>query len=283
MLDLLYISKSDEKYIVDTYSNIVMKNIPMENYTKEESGIKINDKVHTATGYRLQLSEKETKNIVREALTYMKDEDARSINLISSKLKLLNLPKKYTEYEYIKNQISVLLDQIDAIEATDDKFMEITVYVENGDVIQTNLKIRDGNVIKFTHDKEDKVYSIIQENPNREFEKSSNAILKYIANIQEVTFSNNLSDDKSEIITKFNAKFYNNLVIEYSSRYAMVDSIVKNTDFEDSKKIILNELEGDALKKLWTIIKDRVPKIYEEKKSMLSNQNNFDEIGGEIQ
>ena len=283
MLDFLYISQSDEKYITKTYSDLIMYNTPKENYTKEESGIKIDDKIHTAVGYKLQLTENETKKVAKEVLRYMRDEDARTINLISSKLKLLNFPKKYTEYDYIKNCISQLMDYIDTIETTDDQFIEITVYVENGNMIQTNIKIKDNNAIKIINDRDNNKISIVQENPNKDFKESSNELIKYLANMQDITLSNSVSDNNDEVITKFNAKFYNNLVIEYISRFAMNDSVEKNTDFEDSKKIVLNELESVNLTKLYGLIKERIPAIYEEKKSMLSSENNYDENGDEIQ
>lgn len=283
LLDLLYISRSDQKYVINTYSDLIMKNTSKENYSQEECGVKIDDKVHTAVGYKLQLTENETKQITKEILKYMKDEDARAINLISSKLKLLNLPKKYTEYDYIKEQISKLIDYVDTIETTDNKFIELTAYVEDGNLIQTNIKIKEGSVIKIINKKENNEVYIVQENQDKAFMESSNEIIKYLANIQTITLSNNLSDSKDEIETKFNAKFYNNLVIEYTSRFAFKDFSEKNTDFEDSKKIVLNELESTNLKKLWEILKDRVPKIYEQKKLMLNGQNNNDENSEEIQ
>ncbi|MBQ3408223.1 MAG: hypothetical protein IJH12_03345 [Clostridia bacterium] len=271
ILDFLYMQSSDEKYFVDTYSKLIEQNTSKENYSVEESGLKIDDNIHAVTGYKIKLTEDETKDIAKKILTHMKDEDARAINFISSRLKLLNAPKKYTEYENICEQISKLIEKIDSIETSDDVFLEITTYVENSETVQTNIKVKDGNVIKIIFKKDENKMCIIQENPNKILEKSENGIIKYLANIQEITLSNEISGDKKISTIKLDAKFYNNLVVEYNSRIAILDSAEKNTEFEDTPKMILNELELDNLKQKYKLIIYGLTQIYNNKKNMLNN------------
>ena len=138
-------------------------------------------------------------------LFHMKNEDARTVNLISSRLKLLNLPQKYTEYNAITDNIAELIKSISAIDATDDQFMEVTVYVEKGQTIQTNIKIKDGSIIKIIFKKEENKIYILQESPNQELAKSDNMILKYIGNLKGITLSNELGDDNNSSTIKFEA------------------------------------------------------------------------------
>ena len=76
LIDVLYVQESDEKYFIETYSKLIEENISKENYTEEQSGVKINDDVHSATGYKLVLTENETKEIAKKILNNIKDEDA---------------------------------------------------------------------------------------------------------------------------------------------------------------------------------------------------------------
>ena len=271
MLDLLYIQESDEKYFVDTYSKIIMDNTAKENYSVEEAGIKIDDQVHQVTAYKMVLSEKETKDIAIKMLFHMKNEDARTVNLISSRLKLLNLPQKYTEYNAITDNIAELIKSISAIDATDEQFMEVTVYVEKGQTIQTNIKIKDGSIIKIIFKKEENKIYILQESPNQELAKSDNMILKYIGNLKGITLSNELGDDNNSSTIKFEAEFFNNLSIQYDSKITIGKTGTGLVEFEKTPRLVLNELESEKLKQTYQTIEYGLKRIYENKKSQLEN------------
>ena len=184
ILDVLYVQEIDQKYFTDAYSKIIEECTSKENYSEEDTAVKINDETHQATGFKIVLTEKETKEIAKRMLTYLKDEDARGINFISSRLKLLNLPQKYTEHDAITGEIDKLLKQVDAIEASDDKFIEATVYVENKQTIQTNIKIKDGSVIKIIYKRDENKLYILQDQVNEFLANSDNPIVKYIGNIK---------------------------------------------------------------------------------------------------
>lgn len=276
ILDLLYIQEIDENYFVETYSKIIEECTSKNNYSEEESKVKIDDTEHLATAYKLVLSENETKAIAKKILTYMKDEDARSINFISSRLKLMNVPKKYTEHDVITGKIEELIEKLDNIETTDEKFIEATVYVENKETIQTNVKIKDGSVIKIIYKKGQKRLYIIQDNPNTELAKSSNPIISYIGNIKEIVISNDIGNDKNSSLIGLTAKFYNGVELEYSSNISIGNSGEASVDFENTPKIVLNELETDKLKATYNMIVYGLGKIYESKKSLLNSNSIFD-------
>lgn len=270
LLDFLYMSTADEKYFVDTYSKIILNNTSKANYSKEQSGIKVNDVIHTATGYKMELTEKEAKNVAKEILTHLKNEDARGINFISSKLKLMNLPKKYTDYDAVTGQIDKLIEELETYEASDEKYLEVIAYVDKGELLQTNIKVKNGSVVKLQFDRDNNKFFIIQENPNKELEKSTdNEFVKHLANVHEVCIESDVSKENKSVITTMKASFYDNLWIDYNSRFAIVDSVDVNTDFERAPKIVLNDLENDNLKKLYNMIMVRIPKIIEDKKVIM--------------
>lgn len=274
MIDLLYIQESDAKYFVDTYSKLIMDNTSKENYSTEESEIKIDNQIHQVTGYKIVLTEKESKELAKRLLIYMKNDDARAINFISSRLKLLNLPKKYTEYEVITNKITDIIEKLDSIETTDEQFLEATIYVEKGQTLQTNIKIKDGSVIKIIFKKDENKLFIVQEEPNEDLIKSNNEIIKYIGNIKEITLSNELGDDNNSSTLKLNAEFFNNFTIVYDSKITIGNSGEGAIDFDKTPRIVLNEMETEKLKQTYNTIMYGFGKIFENKKALISSYTN---------
>lgn len=273
LLELLYVSENDEKYFTSMYSDLISKNTDRTSYSKEESGIKIGDKIHTTTGYKIKLNESEAKEILKVILKHMSEEDSRALNFISSKAKLLNLPSKYTDINTLSDRIKKIIQYLDSLETNNDNFIEITVYVEDGNVIQTNINIKDSSNIKFIYDADNRKITIKQEEVNEVLKNLDNKIARYLSNLQEVNISTQVSEDKNAVITKFDAKFYNDLMIEYNSRTAIVDSIEENTDFINSIKVVLNELEVDKLKKLYGLLKNNALTIYNEKLEIIKNNS----------
>lgn len=275
ILDLLYVQESDQKYFVETYAKIIEENTSKENYSEEESNVEINDETHTANAYRFVLTEKETKEIAKKILSYMKDEDARAINFISSRLKLLNVPKKYTEHDAITGEIAKLIEQVDAIDATDEKFIEATVYVENKQTIQTDIKIKDGSVIKIIFKKDENKLYITQDKVNEYLANSNNPMVSYIGNLKEITLSNEIGQDKSSSTIKFLAKLFNDIEVDYDSKITIGNAGNPSLEFEKTPRIVLNEMESDKLKTTYGMIVYGLNKIYENKKSLINSSSTF--------
>lgn len=279
VLDVLYIQESDQKYFVETYSKIIEECTSKDNYSEENTTIVIDDVEHKVTKYDVTLTEKQTKEIAKKILTHMKDEDARAINFIASRLKLLNFPKKYTENDSITGEIGKIIEQIDAIEATDDIFIEATVYVENKQTIQTNIKIKNGDIIKIIFKKDDNKLYIIQDQKNEYLANLENPVANYIGNIKEITLSNSIGDDKNSSTIEFNAKFFNELEIKYNTKITIGNAGEASLEFEKTPRIVLNELENDKLKSTYNMIVYGLGKIYENKKALLdSSSTNNDTV-----
>lgn len=277
ILDLLYVQESDEKYVVDTYSKFLSDYTSDEKYSTEESGIKVDGQFHQATGYKVTLTENEVKDIAKKVLAYLKDEDSRTVNIISSRLKLLNLSEKYTDYNVITAKIADLIEKIDSIETTDEVFMEMTVYVENGRTILTSIKIKDGSIIKIVFKKDESKLYITQDSPNKALATSENSIVRCIANIKEVTLSNELGDDNNSSTIKLYAELFNNYIVDYSSKIKIGSSGESMRNFDETPSIILNELEDKKLKETFININYGLRKIYENKKAIIGNQNTSNE------
>lgn len=275
-VELLYLSKSDVNYLTEKYSEVISNNIDKSNYSKEESSIKIDDIIHTATGYKVTLTENDAKKILTELLKSI-SEDSRSLNLISSKLKLLNFPSKYTDISSLSQEFLKMAEKIDSIETTDEKLLEITAYVENKELIQTNIKIKDDRIIKIRCDKQNNKINIKQELVNKNpfsgmfIISISQYLNEIINNIQEINIINEVSNEEKSINTSFYLLFLNHSKIEYNSKTKILDSLEKNQDFDNSNKIILNELDAEKLNKLYNAIIKRVEVIYNEKKNIIVN------------
>lgn len=276
-IELMYLAPSDVKYVTETYTDFMQKQINKDNYSKEESGMKIDDVIHTATGYEVSLTEKETKEVIQKLYKQL-SEDSRTLNMISSKLKLINLPSKYTEISYLSNKFSEQSSKLDSVEANDDPYMDVIVYTENGQLLQTNIKIKNDRVIKIIYNKEQNQLYIQQENINKSASDDSvyKFGLEYLKNIEQIKLSNEISEDKNKVSSKAYIELFDETVIEYNTRTEICDSIEKNTDFEDSTRIVLNELTTENLKKLYSAIKEEIPQIYQKKKAIIDE--NYEDI-----
>lgn len=274
-LDILEISDDDMSYITDKYSKLIISNTNKSNYSKNgTAGIKINEKIHTAKGYKLTLSENESKNILANIFEEL-SKDSRTLNLITCKLKMLNLPSEYTQINLLSNKFLEISNNIKSMETTDDELIEIIVYEENSRLIQTNVKFGKDRLIKIVNDKENNKINIKQElltdNFNSKFVLSISDLLnKICSQIEEINISNEINE-KNIISTKIEILCKNDVNINYSSVTQITDEIDKSNDYEKSNKIVLNDLNENQLKNLYNAITNTALSIYQDKKAILFN------------
>lgn len=275
-IDILDIQSEDVDYISNKYMKLIMDDTSKNNYEKSGSaGVKIEDKIHTATTYKMTITENESKKILSDVFNEL-SKDSRTLNIISSKLKMLNLPSEYTQINYLSEKFSKIKNNIDSLETTDEKLLEITVYAEKSELIQTDIKVKDERLIKIIYDKDDNKIDlkqeILKENLSNKFILSISDLLdKISSNVQEITIFNKISDDENTMTTKVNAICKNNITISYNSTTEITDNIFTSNDYEQSKKIILNDLTKEQLQKLYSAIINTVKGIYQDKKILISN------------
>lgn len=282
-IDVLEISDEDVDYITNKYVSLIAHSTGLKNYSKEQSGIKIDNQIHAATGYTLTLTENESKQILSEVF-YALSEDSRTLNLVTSKMKLLNLPTEYTQINEISNKCVETAKKIENMETTDDEFLQITIFVKENKVIQTNIKIKNEKIIKIVYDAENSKINIKQELINESknstrFAITISAILdKMLDEIQEINIINNVSDDKNTLTTNVEILCDDKVTIRYNSTTQICETVEDNSDYNDSTKIVLNDLSETQLKNLYDAIKQLLPKIYEEKKALITGENAESEI-----
>ena len=275
-VDILEIQQDDVDYISNKYMKLIINDTNKKNYEKSGSaGIKINDKIHTATTYKMTITENESKKILSDVFNEL-SKDSRTLNIISSKLKMLNLPSEYTQINYLSEKFAKIKSNIDSLETTDDELLEITVYAEKSELIQTDIKVKDERIIKIVYDKENNKINLKQEllndNITNKFVLSISDVLnKIVSNVDEMIIDNHVSEDKNTMTTKVNVICKNNITISYISTTEITDNISTSNDYEQSKKIILNDLTKEQLQKLYNAIINNIKGIYQDKKALISN------------
>lgn len=275
-VDILEIQQDDVEYISNKYMKLIINDTNKKNYEKSGSaGIKINDKIHTATTYKMTITENESKKILSDVFNEL-SKDSRTLNIISSKLKMLNLPSEYTQINYLSEKFTKIKSNIDSLETTDDELLEITVYAEKSKLIQTDIKVKDERIIKIVYDKENNKIDLKQEllndNITNKFVLSISDVLnKIVSNVDEMIIDNHVSEDKNTMTTKVNVICKNNITISYNSTTEITNDILTSNDYEESKKIILNDLTKEQLKRLYNAVINNIKGIYQDKKAFISN------------
>lgn len=277
-MDVLNISDDDVNYITNKYSEIIIADTSKENYSKDGSaGIKINDKIHTATAYKLTLSENEVKKILTDVFINI-SKDSRTLNLISSKLKILNVPSEYTQINLLSDKFLEISNNINLLETTDDEFIQITIYEEKSELIQVNFEIDGERLIKIVYDQENNKITVKQELlsdnlDNKFIEAISDSIIKIINKIEEIDIENVVSDSNNTMSTNIDVICNNDITINFSSLTQITNDVQISDDYENSTKIILNDLNEKQLKNLYNAIIKTVSGIYQDKKEILGIEN----------
>lgn len=275
-LDILEISDEDVDYITNKYTNLALEKTEKNNYKKtKDEKIKINDKFHTVQAYSLSLTENEFKEIVKAILIELSN-DSRALNILSAKLKLLNFPSEYTSINGLSEKFLELSKSVDSVESDDSQFVEITVYAENSKLLQTDFKFNDKNLIKIHYDKENNSLNIKQEllNKSNKFILSiSDVVNRAISQIEEITIKTDVSEEHSEIITNVHITCAEDLDITYSSSTKITDDIQVSTNYEDSLKVVLNDLTEAQLKYLYGILSENVKEVYDKIVTQIKNNS----------
>lgn len=276
-IDVLQFSQEDINYITDKYTKLIISDTNKNNYSKNgTAGIKINNKIHTANAYKLKLSENESKKIL-EDIFFNLSTDSRTLNIISSKLKMLNLPNEYTQINLLSDKFKEIGENINAIQTTDNDLLEIIVYEEKSELIQTSIKIGNDRLIKVICEKENGIINIKQEildeSVNGKFVLSISDLMdKVLNNIEEVNILNEVKDDNSIISTSIDVK-YENSDIKYTSLTEITNNIEENNDYEGSIKINLNNLTENQLKNFYNALIKTVSGLYQEKKNIIFSKS----------
>ena len=159
--DKIVITDEEKAHIINTYSAVLMQNINKDAFTKEKdlSAMK-KDIAYITTAYRLTLNAQELKQIEIALLETLK-QDSITLNLITTNAKALGLDEEYTQVNNISNMIDEIITEINSEEDISDAGISIMIYVDDGQVVLTEIIAR--NEIKYT------IYGDVNANTNERY------------------------------------------------------------------------------------------------------------------
>lgn len=282
--DVLELSKEDREYLLTKYGKIIQSHTDSNDYNKlDESRIKIDDKFYKVDGYKLSLSENKTKAITTDIFDELAS-DSKALNIISTRLKVMNIPDKYSSINSLSDRFTKIAESIDSIETTDDEYLNVTVYVNEKKLKMIDIEYSDGNKISIDYSKENNRLRIKQSNEAEGQESNSkhymflntisNKVKNIVESISEATININNSDEQSEIVSNVNVILKDEKIINYKSSIKITNDVAINEDYDSSKKIVLNNLNQQQLKQIYTLIVDNVQEIYKEKLNVINTQVN---------
>lgn len=216
--EILKITEEEKAHIIDTYLSVLVQNISKDKYSKEKDLTVMKENVtYTTTGYRLSLSSEELKQIEIALLQNLK-EDSITLNLITTKAKLLGLDENYTQ---INNLTTIIDEQIETINSENSMASEgidIIVYVDNQEVISTDIIFR--NQIKYT------IYGETQENSSKRY--------LLIENLSAESEYNKI--ELQQIETRSNIESTNNILINIDNNIG-IDVYLSNVGAASEKSL----------------------------------------------
>lgn len=165
--DLLYISKDTRNKIKETYYNIIDKKLDANKFTTNKNvETSVNGETLKTNSYSLELTQKETDEILIAILETLKNDDltldlilekAEQSNIKDSFEQSINYRSSYYSYfdvsstsetitlnkDYLKEQIQDLIDSLndDIADANDSNKIKLTVYSYKGSTVKLDLEI----------------------------------------------------------------------------------------------------------------------------------------------
>lgn len=147
IFDAFILNETEKKHIIETYANVLKENIPTTSFKKENGIATVRDGIqYDTTGYRVDLTDAQIKKLEIALLQKLKQDNV-TLNLIANKAAIIGLGEDFTDPSLLTNQIdNIILNIQNDTNVGDD--ISIIVYVANGEVITTELIVK--NNIKFT-------------------------------------------------------------------------------------------------------------------------------------
>lgn len=262
--------QNDVDYIYDKYSKLIMSNTKRKNYRAQKNiDVKINNDTYKTIGYKISLNQNETKKILGLLCDEISN-DRRTLNILSKKFKSMNLPNKYSDSEFIVANLKQYKNDINSVDTNNDKYLDIIVYADGDNIVQTNIKL-DDRVIKIIYDNNNNKLNIIQEMQNTEPQnkfKINDKFFNMINLIERIEITNKVSDDKNGVETNINLLCKNENLYTYKSVTNITNEVTENTDYENSKKTIVDDMDESQLPSYYENIKNKIKEIYNQKKNV---------------
>lgn len=276
--EFLNLTDDEKAHIKETYLPVLEQNIEKANFTKNKD-IAISKKgvIYNTTGYRLDLNEADLKQLEITLLQELK-KDSITLNILATKAKMLNLDENYTNVNNLVSKIDTLINNINKENSTSTNGITITVYVENGKVITTEIIYK--NEIKYTiygqKGTNTNSYYMLMENlgSTEEYSKieisvedvaSNNTYtINSLINVddEEVEINMDSTNDTSEdtIITNCEVAIGNG-IINYEQEIAFQERITDITKVDRSNCAVLNDYPTEQLQVLIASLSQRIKEL----------------------
>lgn len=142
--DLLYISEQDKEAILEKYMQVINLHISKDKFKNAKNvTITANDKNVVTTEYSLELTAKEANDLLVAILESLKTDDD-TLNIILSKIILIDTETNLT-IDDLKSGIQTLIDDLNN-SIISDNTMRLAVYVNNGQLIRTQIEIEGDKI-----------------------------------------------------------------------------------------------------------------------------------------
>ena len=286
--ETLNLTEEEKSHIYETYMPVLEENIDKSNFTKNKDiAVSRDGVVYNTIGYRLELNASELKQIEIKLLQALK-EDSITLNLITTKAKTFNLEEKYTQINTLVQEIDGLINRINNESTNLQDGVIITVYVENGKVVTTEIIYK--NEIKYTiyGQKENNTnsYYILIENlsATEEYSKieikteetsSNNAsTLNVLININNEkgieVYLENINDNEEDTLktnceVTINEEDNKNSILNYEQEIAFKESITDIIKIDRNSCAVLNDYPTEQLQVLVKSLVQRVQELINQK------------------
>lgn len=284
------ISQKEKKYLLDTYSKVIINSISKEKHIKTEKvNITIDSKKYETNGYQLSLNQEEIKQIMINVLTKAKN-DTKTIVILN---KLL-YSESQTEIVNAQGMLNELLGKLQTQNWKNTTF-DILVYHVGQEITKTQININNEFVISIdiNNSQVNKKHATVaiegigdkntQLSMQVNFEKQTiNGMINYISNIinnqngytvKMNTTLGNVVDDKIENSSKITIKD-NNATIE-ASYYKTIQQANKEVEIQkltDTNAVIVNNYPKEQLDTFFSKLGKITEKVLVDKMGQLNIQ-----------
>lgn len=280
----------EEKYLSDTYFNMLLSSIPEEKYTKtEKESITINNQSYETVGYQLDLSGEEIKQIIVNLLSKAKD-DEQLINYLSLKV--------FSDFdkESIQKIIDGMITSIQQIQNPVDKISFVVYQPKKG---ITKIRIKDNRIAEIVIDIDDSKENKKNVDISFNSSESENAQMQTVMQVEMekqildsmIIYTTNIVDNKSgyqlvmntslgnamEDKIENNSKitiFDNDTTIE-TSYYKTIQVANEEVDIQEltnTSAVVVNNYPRDQLENFFEGLGRRIEQIIPEKVEQLNIQ-----------
>ena len=284
---LFNITQQEKQHIINTYLEVIKDNVNKEKYSKnKKTTIIIEDKPINATAYSVTLTQSEYKTLIVKLLETLST-DSITLNLITTKLRMLNLPEKYTSINELNKYISDTIGKIQEEETTNKDFITFIVYESEGKTIRTDVNIIGNKTITLMINKNEGKITLTQSNLdeqtqqklswgeikfykqyNSEEEKFDFQILEHGNNNEILKINSIKAKQDSGYNTELKINILSQLEITYEGKY-ILNSDMEIPDIKNYTHIILNDMDSKKINTLTQQIINRINYIVEEKKKII--------------